>query len=212
MQLSVKDRDLATPPGSPAEGDRYIVAASPTGAWAGHAADIAVWQDGAWDFHDPREGWRAWVEDENTLLAFDGTAWTDITPTITALQNLTLLGVGTTADATNPFSAKLNKALWTAKTAAEGGDGDLRYTMNKETATDVLSLLMQTGLFGPRRARPDRRRQFHAEGLGRRVDVAHGGGRRQGLWQGCPRWGIYADRAVAGAGDRRRGLAYLLRG
>ena len=42
VQLSVKDRDLAAPPGSPAEGDRYIVAASPTGAWAGHAGDIAV--------------------------------------------------------------------------------------------------------------------------------------------------------------------------
>jgi hypothetical protein len=148
VQLAVKDRDLATPPGSPAEGDRYIVAASPTGAWAGRAADIAVFQDGAWDFHAPLEGWRSWVEDENTLLAFDGSAWTDITPTITELQNLTLLGVGTTADGTNPFSAKLNKALWAAKTAAEGGDGDLRYTMNKETATDVLSLLMQAGFSG----------------------------------------------------------------
>ena len=64
------------------------------------------------------------------------------------LQNLALLGIGTTADATNPFSAKLNKALWTAKTAAEGGDGDLRYTMNKETAADVLSLLLQRGFSG----------------------------------------------------------------
>jgi hypothetical protein len=67
VQLSVKDRDLAAPPGSPAEGDRYIVAASPTGVWAGHAADIAVWQDGAWDFHDPQEGWRCWVDDENVF-------------------------------------------------------------------------------------------------------------------------------------------------
>jgi Protein of unknown function (DUF2793) len=35
--LVVQDRDLATPPGSPADGQRWIVAASPTGAWAGHA-------------------------------------------------------------------------------------------------------------------------------------------------------------------------------
>ena len=54
VQLSVKDRDLASPPDLPADGDRYIVASSPTGVWAGHAADIAVWQDGAWDFHDRR--------------------------------------------------------------------------------------------------------------------------------------------------------------
>jgi hypothetical protein len=140
VQLSVKDRDLATPPGSPAEGDRYIVAASPTGVWSGHAGDVAVFQDGAWAFHDPKEGWRCWVEDENVLLIFDGPAWS---ASIGAL-----LGVGTTADATNPFSAKLNKALWTAKTAAEGGDGDLRYTLNKETTADVLSLLLQKGFSG----------------------------------------------------------------
>ena len=44
------------------------------------------------------------------------------------------LGPGTTADASNPFSAKLTAALWTAKTVAEGGAGDLFYTMNKEAA------------------------------------------------------------------------------
>ena len=54
-----------------------------------------------------------------------------------------LLGVGTTADVTNPFSAKLNNALWVAKTVAEGGDGHLRYKMSKESAAKTLSLLFQ---------------------------------------------------------------------
>jgi hypothetical protein len=53
--------------------------------------------------------------------------------------------LGTTADASNPFSAKLNAALWTAKTVAEGGTGDLFYTMNKEAAGDDLGLTLQTG-------------------------------------------------------------------
>src|SRR5215204_949926 len=114
VQLSVKDRDLASPPGSPADGDRYIVAAGATGAWAGEDGSVAVRQDGAWSFCAPREGWRAWVEDEDAFLAFDGSDWVDVGTALAALQNLTLLGVGTTADATNPFSAKLNKALWTA--------------------------------------------------------------------------------------------------
>ena len=35
VQLSVLDRDLTTPPGSPADGDRYIVASGGTGSWAG---------------------------------------------------------------------------------------------------------------------------------------------------------------------------------
>ncbi len=37
VQLAVLDRDLAAPPGSPADGARYIVGGSPTGAWSGHA-------------------------------------------------------------------------------------------------------------------------------------------------------------------------------
>ena len=43
VQLAALDRDLASPPGSPSDGQRWIVAASPTGAWAGHAKHIAAW-------------------------------------------------------------------------------------------------------------------------------------------------------------------------
>ena len=61
VQLMVLDKDLTSPPGSPADGARYIVAASPTGAWAGQAGKIAAYQDGAWAFYAPREGWLAWA-------------------------------------------------------------------------------------------------------------------------------------------------------
>lgn len=40
----------ATPPGSPSDGDAYIVAASPTGAWVGHAEDIAIYTPRGWLF------------------------------------------------------------------------------------------------------------------------------------------------------------------
>jgi hypothetical protein len=67
---------------------------------------------------------------------------------LTTLQNLALLGVGTTADPTNPFSAKLNNTLWVAKTLAEGGDGNLRYKLSKESASKTLSLLLQDNFSG----------------------------------------------------------------
>jgi hypothetical protein len=145
VHLSVASRDLSAPPAAPADGDRFIVAQDPSGAWAGHAEELVVWRDGAWAFHAPREGWLAWVADEGVLLVFDGAGWAASTE---VLQNLIRIGLGTSADADNPFAAKLNKALWTAKTAAEGGSGDLRFTMNKETAADVLSLLFQSGFAG----------------------------------------------------------------
>ena len=143
VQLSVLDRDLTAPPGSPADGDRYIVASGGTGDWAGWDLNVAIFTDGAWLRLPPRAGWRAWVEDEGMLLVYDGSDWIGTTPA--SLQNLALLGVGTTADASNPFSAKLNAALWTARTVAEGGTGDLFYTMNKEAAGDDLGLTLQTG-------------------------------------------------------------------
>ena len=77
VQLMVLDKDLATPPGSPADGARYIVAASPTGAWSGWAGRVAAWQDGAWVSSIPREGWLAWVADENLLYVHDGAAWVE---------------------------------------------------------------------------------------------------------------------------------------
>ncbi|MFT3687796.1 DUF2793 domain-containing protein [Paenirhodobacter sp.] len=159
VQLSVHDRNLTAPPASPADGYRYIVSSGATGDWAGWDLNIAIWTDGAWLRLPPRVGWRAWVEDEGLLLVYDGFGWVDTTPA--ALQNLALLGLGTTADAANPFSAKLNAALWTARTIAEGGTGDLFYTMNKEAAGDDLGLTLQTafvtkalmGLFGSDRFR-----------------------------------------------------------
>lgn len=76
--LSVKDRDLATPPGSPANGDTYLTAVSPTGAWAGKAVGtIAMWstQDAAWRFYAPRVGFLAYLEDEQKLSIFKAGAW-----------------------------------------------------------------------------------------------------------------------------------------
>jgi hypothetical protein len=148
VHLAVIDRDLSLPPATPAEGDRYIVAGAGTGAWAGKGGQIALWQDGMWRHFAPSRGFLGYVLDEGVLVAWSGTAWIDALSAVSAFQNLALLGLGTSADPTNPFSAKLNKALWAAKTLAEGGTGDLRYTMNKEAAAKTLSLLLQSGFSG----------------------------------------------------------------
>lgn len=96
VHLAVKDRDLAAPPGAPADGDRYIVAGSPTGAWAGHAGEIAAWQDGAWAFFTPREGWLSWVDDENVLVYYSGSAWANLDATVIgAMGKAGDTGVGT---------------------------------------------------------------------------------------------------------------------
>ncbi len=79
VQLAVKDKDLTTPPGSPNDGDRYIVGPSATGDWASEDGNIAAYQDGVWVFYDPREGWLTWIDDENELYAYDGSSWSVVT-------------------------------------------------------------------------------------------------------------------------------------
>lgn len=143
VHLSVLTSTYTSPPASPIEGDRHIVAAGATGDWSGHDKSVAVYSDGGWMFDAPKTGWRAWSVAEAALLVYDGTAWSSYGAPPQALDNLLHLGVGTTADATNPFSAKLNNALWTAKTVAEGGDGNLRYKLSKQAAANTLSLLFQ---------------------------------------------------------------------
>lgn len=75
VQLSVKSRALAAPPATPGDGDRYIVAASPTGAWAGAEGKVAAFIDGAWNFFAPQTGWRAYDEGAGEFVAYAGSAW-----------------------------------------------------------------------------------------------------------------------------------------
>lgn len=81
--LIITDRNLTAPPGSPSNGDAYIVGASATGAWSGEDGNIAIYYDG-WvdnengDFMPPTEGMRIYVKDEDTLMVYDGTNWVGV--------------------------------------------------------------------------------------------------------------------------------------
>lgn len=73
--LSVIDRTTTAPPGSPANGDRYIIPAGATGAWAGITNQIAVRIDGAWEYHVPKHGWLCYIQAEQVLSVFKPAGW-----------------------------------------------------------------------------------------------------------------------------------------
>lgn len=158
-QLSFEDDTLSAPPGAPTEGDCYIVAAGAGDAWNGQGGKIAVWLDGAWQFQTPKAGWHGIVTARGAMVVYDGSAW--ISLPAGDVQNALVLGLGMSADGTNPFAAKLNSALWTALYSADGGNGDLMQTLNKETASHDAGLVLQDnfqtrallGLFGDNRLR-----------------------------------------------------------
>jgi Protein of unknown function (DUF2793) len=140
VQLMVLDKDLASPPGSPADGNRYIVAASPTGAWAGQAGKIAAWQDGAWQFLAPREGWLAWVADEDKVYAYSGAAWAELTANPGG--GAAIWGINATADTTNRLAVRSTASLFD-----NVGNGH-QQKINKNAAGDTASTLYQTNYSG----------------------------------------------------------------
>src|SRR5262245_19177154 len=80
VQLSIKSATTAAQPGSPADGDLYILPTGKTGAaWGGFAdGALAYWRDGVWEELTPSHGWRAFVEDEDALYARTGSAWSKL--------------------------------------------------------------------------------------------------------------------------------------
>ena len=143
VQLAVKDKDLATPPAMPADGDRYIIAAAATGAWAGHTSKIAAWQDGAWTIYPAAAGWRAWIVDQSALYAFDGAAWIAAGGGGGGSVNPTpLVGVNTTADATNRLAVAAPASLFNHQGAGH------QQKINKAAAANTASQLYQTGFSG----------------------------------------------------------------
>jgi len=76
VQLSVVSATQTAPPATPAEGDRYIVAASATGAWAGWDGSVAYFSGGAWLRMIPGTGWLAWDQAAGGIVTYDAnTGW-----------------------------------------------------------------------------------------------------------------------------------------
>ncbi len=148
VQMSLEDKDLATAPATPTDGARYIVATGATGAWAGHENMIASWQDGAWHFYIPEEGWVVWIKDEDIQMVYDGTQWQSLSSGggggSISLNPATggLVGVNATADTTNRLSVTSPASLFNH----DGDDHQLK--INKNSLTDNASVLFQSSFSG----------------------------------------------------------------
>jgi hypothetical protein len=150
VHIGVLDDTLSTPPPSPSEGDRYIVADGATGAWAGQAKALAVFEDGAWRFFAPGPGWCAWSAASSALLVYDGAAWSPVSSggggSFTG--SVAQLGINATAAAPNLLALTSNAALFKAIATADGGSGDMRLQISKEGSSDTASVIFSDALSG----------------------------------------------------------------
>jgi hypothetical protein len=139
VQLSLIDERPA-PPATPLPGQRHLVAMGAVGAWASHAGEIAIWQDGNWAFVRPRAGWQAWFEADASSRVFDGTTWRAIS--LSGDAGVDTLGVSASADATNRLAVSSPASLFN-----HAGSGH-QLKINKATAADTATLLFQSGWTG----------------------------------------------------------------
>ncbi|MEJ8404355.1 DUF2793 domain-containing protein, partial [Brevundimonas vesicularis] len=147
LQTAVVSRTTAIQPADASDGDLYILPEEAEGAtWTGRPAGTLMrFEAGGWTVVSAPDGTIACVLDEGVVAVRADGGWVALGQRLGEVQGLTRLGLGTTADEANPLAAKINAALFTARGEEEGGDGDLRLTLNKATAGDVLSLLFQSG-------------------------------------------------------------------
>lgn len=82
LMAYVVNLTTSAPPGSPANGDAYIVKATGSGAWTGHDKAIAIWTtdnpaapSGEWEFYAAARGMLVVNVADSTLYFFDGSAW-----------------------------------------------------------------------------------------------------------------------------------------
>lgn len=72
---SVEEAPRAAPPASPAIGVSYLVAASPTGAWAGKPQCLATYSVGGWRFVQPFEGLNVYVRADALWALYRSGSW-----------------------------------------------------------------------------------------------------------------------------------------
>jgi len=140
VQPVVASRSLTVPPTNVLSGEAYIVGAVPIGDWAGHANEIAVWRSGAWMFHDPAEGWQAYVADARELVVFQAGGW--IVLAGNGAGGVPRLGINASADAINNLAVSAPATL-----LSHAGAGH-QLKLNKAAAPQTASLLYQNAWTG----------------------------------------------------------------
>jgi hypothetical protein len=145
-QASVKDQNLTTPPGSPVSGDRYIIPASPSGAWVSQTGKIAEWNGSAWTFYAPQVGWTCYVDDEQKVYSWNGSAWVrtgGALQTITAGNGLT--GGGQSDTVTLTVGAGNGITVGSTTVSAKAGKGIVVNSTGIEADVDGATIVYGTG-------------------------------------------------------------------
>lgn len=146
VQPVIVSRTTGAEPDTPAEGSIWVVPEGATGSsWTGQpSGTLAAWQDDAWVFVQPAEGWRTHVLNEGIEIVWSGSEWTAAEGASTSRP---MLGINTTPDETHRFAVKADAELLSHDDITPGS-GNARKIINKAGETDTASVLFQSGWQG----------------------------------------------------------------
>jgi len=142
VQIRLEGLAVIDPPTEPETGASYGIGEAATGAWEGHDGEVAAWSEGGWRFAQPAEGWLGWDLGGAQPLMCRAGSWVPL------FNGVAGLGIGTEPDATNRLAVRSEAALFTAIPDGEGGNGNVRLTLNKEGEADSATLIFQSGWSG----------------------------------------------------------------
>ena len=141
VQLSIVSKVESQGPDDAADGARYIVPENPSGNFANQSGKIAAFQDGTYQFYEPKIGWLAYISNDDSYQYYDGAEWQDLTVSTDNPEFVTI-GINASADLTNRLSLSSEASLFN-----NNGHGH-QIKINKSQPTDTASLLFQTGFSG----------------------------------------------------------------
>ena len=78
VQMSIIEKNLNTEAPSPAPGDTYHIGTVPTGAWVGHAGELAYWNGEAWLFTPLLTGMNFWDQTVLDFVIWNGTTFIEL--------------------------------------------------------------------------------------------------------------------------------------
>jgi hypothetical protein len=143
-QMQALSYTVSAQPGSPADGDLYLLPAGKTGTdWGGAANHAAAhYYDGVWHFYAPRAGWLSFIADTVRLVYYTGTSWADVlTPSGASAAD------GSAAAPGFAFAADTNTGLYRigADQIGVATGGTLRKTISTTAETNTLPRLGPDG-------------------------------------------------------------------
>lgn len=142
VQLHLTRIGETEPPEAPEPGQAFAIGTEGADAWAGHDGEIAAWTAGGWRFSVPEAGWIGWDAEAARLIVFRDGDWTPLA------HHLDGLGISAVPDTVNRLAVRTEAALFTAIEAGEGGNGNVRLTLNREAEEHSATLIFQSGWSG----------------------------------------------------------------